>query len=81
MPVTLITTAEIEQRQLVLSEQVARMPPGSERDHVLAEIELLHRSLQFKCIVLGEMRPQPILCSPPTRPRARRLPTPEKTAG
>src|SRR3954469_462698 len=28
MPVNLITIAEIEQRQLVLSEQVARMPPG-----------------------------------------------------
>ena len=80
MPVNVITIAEIVQRQLVLSEQVVQMPPGPERDHVLAEIELLHGLLQFKWVV-GAMRPQPTPCSPPTRSRARRLPTPEKTAG
>lgn len=70
MPVAITTLAEIEQRRAMLTQQVACIPPGPERDHVLAEIEMLHRWLEFKNIVgMTPAEPAPRLPDRSSRPR------------
>jgi hypothetical protein len=43
MPVDVVPRAEIEERQRMLSEHAAHMPPGRARQQVIAEIAVLRR--------------------------------------